>query len=71
MTRHLLYVYFGLRTADCLCKRNYGLGLGLIVAAAYAAASYPRESFASRGLWNRRRTFVCLFVCLSVTTITK
>ena len=36
---------------------------------------YPRESFASRGLCNHRRTFVCLSgclsVCLSVTTITK
>ena len=35
---------------------------------------YPRESF-REGLWNHRRTFVCLsvclFVCLSVTTITK
>ena len=24
---------------------------------------YPRESF-REGLWNHRRTFVCLFVCL-------
>ena len=31
---------------------------------------YPRESF-RQGLWNHRRTFVCLFVCLSVATITK
>ena len=26
---------------------------------------YPRESF-REGLWNHRRTFVCLFVCPSV-----
>jgi len=31
---------------------------------------YPRESF-SEGLWNHRRTFVCLSLSLSVTTITK
>ena len=35
---------------------------------------YPRESF-REGLWNHRRAFVCLSVCLSVrsfvTTITK
>jgi len=31
---------------------------------------YPRESF-REGLWNHRRWFVCLSVCLSVTTITK
>ena len=31
---------------------------------------YPRESF-REGLCNHRRTFVCLFVCLFVTTITK
>ena len=32
----------------------------------YACVCYPRESF-REGLWNHRRTFVCL----SVTTITK
>ena len=26
VTRHLLCIYFPLRTAHCLCKRNYGLG---------------------------------------------
>jgi len=31
---------------------------------------YPHESF-REGLWNHRRNFVCLSVCLSVTTITK
>jgi len=31
---------------------------------------YHRESF-REGLWNHRRTFVCLFVCLFDTTITK
>jgi len=31
---------------------------------------YPRESF-REGLWNHWRTFVCLSVCLFVTTITK
>ena len=37
----------------------------------YVSSCYPRESFASRGLCNHRRTFVCPAVCLSVTTITK
>ena len=48
------------------------LGVGLVVAAAYISATIvsrmsllsPRKL--SRGLWNHRRTFVCLFVCLFV-----
>ena len=30
VTRHLLYAYFRLRTPQCLRKRNYGSGLGLL-----------------------------------------
>jgi len=30
VNRHLLYAYFRLRTPQCLRKRNYGSGLGLL-----------------------------------------
>jgi len=32
---HLLYIHFRLRTAHCLSKRNYGMGLRLVASVAY------------------------------------
>jgi len=31
MTRHLLYAYFRLQKAQCLCKRVRGIGLELVL----------------------------------------